>query len=301
MKTLKINLDMSSYSRVIIACATLFIMVSFAQAQKSESSIQLSFSKKTDNSRIVSALVMAKNKAGKFLPAQNAHVNFYIKKDKEQVLITKTNTNGAGKTSANLPKELAMDDDRYFTVTVKVENDEILEDAEEELHLKDIHVTLNLNPTDTSRTATAVVTETASDGTEKPIKDIAINFYVQRLFGVMPAAEEHSVSTNEKGEASFVYPKGIPGDTLGKITAVAMIEDNDTYGTVEAKNECAWGKPLLLDKDPFPRALWGAHAKWPMIILLCCLYGGVWFCYFFMFYQLRKIKKEGESELLIKN
>ena len=299
MKTIKLNSKRNNCPKWIIVCATLLLIVSFAQAQKSASSIQLSFSKKTDNSKIVSALVSGKNKAGKFFPTQNAHVNFYLKKDGDLVLIKKTTTDAAGHTSAALPKELPLDAERYFGVTVKVENDEVLDDAEEELRLKDVHLSLKLNPQDTSRTATALVTETAADGTEKPVKDIAVNFYVQRLFGVMPAADEHSANTDDKGEASFSYPKGIPGDTVGKMTIVAMIEDNDTYGTVESKSPCTWGKIVPLDKDPFPRALWGSHAKWPMIILLSCLYGGVWFCYFFMFYQLRKIKKE--EQLTINN
>ena len=292
MKTLKTKLKMSRFSNWIFGCAILFVGISSTQAQKSASSIQLSFSKKTDNSQIVSALVSGKNKDGKFLPAQNAHVNFYIKKDKDLVLVSKTTTDGSGRTSATLPKDLPFDAEHYFGVTVKVENDEVLDDAEEELKLKDVHLSLKLNPQDTSRTATALVTETAADGSEKPVKDIAVNFYVQRLFGVMPAADEHSATTDDKGEAAFSYPKGIPGDTVGKMTVVAMIEDNDTYGTVETKSPCLWGKVVPLDKNPFPRALWGVHAKWPMIILLSCLYGGVWFCYFFMFYQLRKIKKE---------
>ena len=292
MKTFITKSKRNYFPNRISICAALLLTVSFAQAQKAVSSIQLSFSKKTDNSKIVSALVSGKNKEGKFLPAQNAHISFYIKKDKELVLVTKTTTNNAGRTNATLPKELPLDAERYFSVTVKIENDEVFEDAEEELRLKDVHLSLKLNPNDTSRTATAIVTETNADGAEQPVKEIPVNFYVQRLFGVMPAADEHSADTDDKGEAVFSYPKGIPGDTLGNMTVVAMIEDNDTYGTVECKSPCTWGKVVPLEKDPFPRAIWGAHAPWGMIITLSLLYGGVWFCYFFMFYQLRKIKKE---------
>lgn len=280
----------------IILSAVLFCGVSFAQTKKAESSIQLSFFKKADNSKTVSALVMGKNKDNKFLPAGNAHISFYAKKDKELVLLTKTITDGRGKTSATLPKDLPLDADRYFGITVKLENDSAYENSDEELRLKDINLAIKLNPNDTARIVTATVTETTADGTGKGVKDVPINFYVQRLFGNMPAAEDHTVNTNEKGEAVFTCPKGIPGDTAGNMTIVAMIDDNDTYGTVESKSPCKWGVVLPIDKDPFPRAIWGAKAQWGMIISLSILYGGVWASYIFMAFQLRKIKKE-ENEL----
>ena len=71
-----------------------------------------------------------------------------------------------------------------------------------------------------------------------------------------------------------------------------MIEDNDSYGTVESKSSTNWGVVVPLEKDPFPRAIWGAKAQWGMIITLTILYGGVWSSYIFMAFQLRKIKKE---------
>ena len=280
----------------IIACVVLFIGISFAQAQKSESSIQLSFSKKTDNSKIVKALVMGKNKKDKFIPAKNAHIGFYFQKDKELVLITRSCTDGGGKTSAILPKELPLDADRYFGITVKVENDDVYGNSEESLRLKDVNLTIKLDPHDTARVVTVTVTETGADGTEKAVKDVAINFYAQRLFGVMPAAEDHTVNTDENGIAVFSFPKSIKGDTAGNMTVVAMIEDNDTYGSVEIKSPTSWGVILSPEKDPFSRSMWGVKAPLPLIITLSTLFGGIWSTYFFMFLQLRKIKKEENNQ-----
>lgn len=287
---------MSRSSKWILACAGLFIAVSFAHAQKSESSIQLSFSKRTDNSKTVKALVMGKNKKDKFIPAKNAHVGFYFQKDKELILITRSCTDGGGKTSATLPKELPLDADRYFSITVKVENDDVYGNSEESLRLKDVNLTIKLDPHDTTRIVTATVMETGADGTEKAVKDIAINFYAQRLFGIMPAAEDHTVNTDEKGIAVFSFPKSIKGDTAGNMTVAAMIEDNDIYGTVESKSPTSWGVILSPEKDPFPRSMWGVKAPFPLIITLSILFGGIWFTYFFMFFQLRKIKKEENNQ-----
>lgn len=281
----------------IIFAAAIFCGVSFAQAQKSESSIQLSFLKKTDNSKVVSALVNAKNKDKKFIPARNAHISFYSKKEKELVLITKAITDGRGKTNAILPQDIFLDADHFFDIIVKVENDSLYENAEENLHLKDVNLTIKLNQHDTARIVTAIVSETGADGDTKAIKDVPVKFYVVRLFGKMPASDDNTVNTDEKGMAVFAFPTGIPGDTAGNITIAAMIEDNDTYGTVESTSSCDFGKIVPLEKDPFPRAIWGAHAQWGMIISLSILYGGVWSSYIFMAFQLRKIKKEEESTI----
>jgi hypothetical protein len=293
---------MNNLKTTIIAAAVLLLFrMETLQAQKAESSIQLSFIKKNDNSKLVSALVMGKNKNNKFLPAVKAHISFYISKEKELVLLSRTTTDGSGKTSVTLPKNLPLDADRFFDITVKLENDEAYEDADEQLHLKEVDLTTTLNQLDTARIVTATVTELTADGSVKAIKDVPVNFYVQRLFGNMPAAEDHTVNTDEKGSAVFIFPKNVPGDTVGNITIVSMIEGNDTYGTVESKKACMWGKAIPLEKDPFPRAMWAPRAPWALIITLTTLYGGVWSAFFFMFLQLRKIKKEGDLTVKINN
>src|ERR1035437_4115649 len=150
MNTMKIT--------IITLAIALFCGVSFAEAQKSESSIQLSFLKKADNSKIVSAFVMGKKEGGKFLPARNAHISFYVKNDKGLDLLTRTLTDGRGKTDVALPKDVPLDADGFFNVTVKLENDSVFEKSQEELKLKDVNLAMKLNQHDTARIITATVT-----------------------------------------------------------------------------------------------------------------------------------------------
>ncbi len=278
---------------IVLAFAVMFFSRTPAMAQeKKESSIEMAYFKKADLTKWAVAIVTAKNTDGKFIPAKNARVSFYIQDSNELQLLKNVYTDNKGKALVQLRKEMPLDTGRAFVVVAKIENDSLYEDANEKIRFKEANITIKLNPHDTSRTATAVVTETGKDGTEKPLKDIKVNFYVQRLFGSMPAAEDYSVNTDENGEAVFTYAKGIPGDTAGLLTVAARLDDNEQYGNVENKASTSWGTHLMVEKDPFPRALWEPYAPLPLILTISTLFGGVWLTYFFIFNQMRKIKND---------
>lgn len=281
-----------------IAITWLFCSITTAQNQsqaqgKREATIGLSYYKKADMSKTAVA-VIKKNEDGKFVFAKNARVNFYIIHDKQQQLLKSVHTDNYGQAVILLQKDLPLDDSLYFTIVAKIENDPLYEDAQEQIHYKDASLTLNMDPLDTAKLVTAKVMEKGKDGKEIPVIGAEVKFYVQRLFGFMPAAEENTITTDGKGEASFAFPKNISGDTAGVLTVAARMEDNEHFGNLENKATESWGIVLPIIKDPFPRALFEPHAPLPLVITISTLFGGVWLIYFFIFFQLRKIKKEGQ-------
>jgi 5-hydroxyisourate hydrolase-like protein (transthyretin family) len=278
---------------LIVAIASLFCGIITTKAQeKRESTIELTYYKKADMTKSAVALVTAKNNQGKFTPAKNARVSFYMQNKNEQQFLKNVYTDNKGKALIELQKEMPLDTGSAFIIVAKIENDSSYENAEEKIRFKEANINIKLYPHDTSRTATAVITEIGKDGKQIPVKDVKVNFYVQRLFGVMPATEEYTINSDENGEAVFSYPKSIPGDTAGLITIAVRMEDNEKYGNVENKANASWGTRLMVDKDPFPRALWEPYAPLPLVITISLLFGGVWITYFFVFYQMRKISKE---------
>ena len=260
--------------------------------EKSEATIGLSYYKKSDGTRTATALIKTKNKEHKFAPARNAKVNFYAAQEKTQKLLQSVNTNMKGEAILVIGKDFPLEEDKSFTIVAKIENDPLYEDAEEKVHLRDVNLTLSLNAADTGRLATARITEMDKDGNMVPVKGVELKFYVQRMFGTMPAGEGFTVSTDEKGEASFSFPKTIPGNSEGIITAMAKVEDNDQFGNIETGNSVKWGTVLAVDPNPFPRALWEPYAPLPLVLTICILFGGVWSTYAFIFIQIRKIKTE---------
>src|ERR1035437_8726987 len=172
-----------------IGLTGLFCTAAAAQGQpqaqgKSEATIGLSYSKKA-GSQTAAAIVKIK-KNGKFVPAKNARVNFYVLHDKEQQLLKSAGTDNKGQAVIDLPKGLPLDENQVSTIIAKIENDNLYENAEEQVHFKESNLTLSLNQADTSRNVTAKVTEIDKDGKEIPVKGAELKFYIQRLFGSMP-------------------------------------------------------------------------------------------------------------------
>ena len=282
---------------IVIIFTSLVCVISKAQDKtqvksKRETAIEMSYNKKSDMSKIAVALVTAKNAEGKFVPAKNVQVNFYAMHNKDEQLIKSANTNNKGEANIILPKDLPLNDSLYFNIIAKIENSNEFENVQEQMHFKEANLTFSLDSKDTNRLVIAKVTELSKDGKEMPVKGVELKFYVCRLFGTMPASEDNNITTDEKGEASFAYPKNIPGNTEGVITLVAKIEGNEKFGTVENRVAEPWGSVLAIIKEPFPRALWEPTAPLPLVITISSLFGGVWLVYFFLFYQLKKIKDE---------
>jgi hypothetical protein len=280
-----------------IAISGLFCGKTTAQDQsqlqgKSEATIELSYNKKADMSKTAVAVIKAKNNVGKFVSAKNARVNFYVIHDNRQQLLKSANTDNKGQAVIVLQNELPLDENHSFTIVAKIENDSLYEDAEEQVHYKDASLSINLDPDDTARLITAKVTEIGKDGKEEPVKGAEVKFYVQRLFGFMPASDDNTVETDDNGISYFTFPKTIAGDSAGVITIVARLEDSEQFGNVENKVAASWGTVLAIEKDPFPRALWEPYAPLPLVITISTLFGGVWCIYLFIWSQLRKIKKE---------
>lgn len=287
-----------------ISITCFFYNITVAQDQpkvpeKSEATIELSYFKREDSNKTVVAKI-TKLENGKYVFAKNARVNFYIMHDKEQQLLNSVITDNHGQAIIQLPKDLfiagqaafLLDDSLYFTIEAKIENDPLYEDAHEQIHYKDANLTFILDPKDTARLVTAKVMEAGRDGKEIPVTGAEVKFYVQRMFGFMPAAEENNITTDENGEASFAVPKTISGDTAGLITIGVRLEDNELFGNLENTTIQSWGTILPIDKNPFPRALFEPHAPLPLVITVSTLFGGIWVVYFFIFYQLKKIKEE---------
>jgi len=260
--------------------------------EKMNTSIQISFHKNSELSKMIAVKITAKTKDNKREPAQNAHVNFYAQNNVGQKNIGTCITNNEGKAEMVLSKDLPIDTGMSYHIVAKIENDEMYNNSDEEIHFKEANISVKLNATDTNRIVTATVMALGNDGKEKPVKDIAVKFYIKRMFGIMPAAEDNVLNTDENGIAAFNYPKEIPGGSTGSIIVIAKIEDNEVFGTVEANSEVKWGNVIASEKNPFPRALWEPYAPPSLILVFVILFGGVWSTYLYIFYNMFKIKKD---------
>ena len=130
-----------------------------------------------------------------------------------------------------------------------------------------------------------------------PVEDADVNFYVPRLFSDQLIGE----GSIRDGKCSIEFPENIAGDTIGNISLIARIEDHDNYGNVEREiKDFRWGSTQPIEEDKSlmtieitipTRALWHTNAPLWMIVTLIILLTGVWSHYFYVIYQLFRMKK----------
>ena len=150
---------------------------------------------------------------------------------------------------------------------------------------------LTFSRKDTSKQVICKVWEKGKDGNQVPVNDLKIQFYVPRTFSLLKVGE----GTLSDGSATIDFPVTLPGDSLGGLTVVAKIEDNETYGNIEASGKINWGKPLLLEK-PVKRGLGDTNAPLWMVYTLIVLLSLVWFHYMYVVFTVFRIRYLGKKK-----
>ena len=126
---------------------------------------------------------------------------------------------------------------------------------------------------------------------DKPVKDVAVKFYVKRFFSNLPVGKE--VTTDENGVASVNFITQLPGDSLGNLTVIAKIDEDETVGTLESIGTVKWGKEMEKEDMESSRSFSASrsHAPIPLIIAANVIIFGVWATLLYVVYSLVRIKK----------
>ena len=114
--------------------------------------------------------------------------------------------------------------------------------------------------------------------------------FVKRYFGSLQIGQ--AVKINDKGIATFDFPKNIPGDKTGIIELEARIND-DVYGEIILSKKLKIGiptnKPALNEK----RAIWNIQSKAPIWLLFTyfSIVAGVWLTIGYIVFNIYRIKQ----------
>lgn len=128
-----------------------------------------------------------------------------------------------------------------------------------------------------------------STGSETPVKETDLGIFVKRLFNPLRLGEG---KTDEAGEATIEIPNNLPGDAEGNIVLLAKIEENETYGNLEASVSQQWGTPVSNEVKELPRALWSPHPPIWMLVTFIVLMTAVWGHYIVIIFELFRLRKE---------
>lgn len=162
-----------------------------------------------------------------------------------------------------------------------------MEAAEEEITFKRARLEITPVKGDSLNSVTVKLLDLSS-GTPVPVDSVTVGVFVHRLFYPLKVGE----GTIENGEASVEVPDKLPGDAKGNITLMAKLDENETFGNLEASTTQAWGVPVSDKLTELPRALWSAHPPLWMIITFAILVTAVWGHYIVIIYELFRLRKE---------
>lgn len=277
--------------------ALMFSFTSIAQ-ENDASNFRMMFNFKTvkqdDNSRLLEVSFIARNKKDRKdkIPVVDTEIKFYNTLNEKEVLLGTSTTSQEGIAQLILPEShnYLVDENGYINLIAKFEGTDALDEEEEELSVKDLHLELNLEEIDSVKTVIIKAFTIDSLGVETPVEEADIIVSVQGMLSKMKIKENYI----EDGEFKFEFPTDLPGNENGDITVFSIIEDNDDFGNVFQKKTVNWGTFNKQVKEEGNK-LWSEAAPMWMYIVLTILLLGVWANYVYTILNLFKIKKKEKN------
>lgn len=275
------------------ACLSLLLsLAAFAQEEATAEAvsplIEFSSIQKSDGTITLTASVKAKIK-GSLTKLAEMPLSFLSVTDSAETTLGQTMTSGNGTGSVNFASDkAAADREGKLHFKVMVAGNPQVEAGEEVLEIKKAKLTLEPFIED-SVTNVRLKLSDLSTGTAAPLPETGLNLYVKRTFSNLKVGEG---TTDENGEAVVEVPVKLPGDAKGNLHLIARLDENETYGTVEASVSQAWGVPVSDEVKELPRALWSTHPPIWMLITFSVLMTAVWGHYIVIIFELFRLRNE---------
>jgi hypothetical protein len=255
-------------------------LVEFTSVQRNDNSVDLKASVKAKINGTLSKL-------------QNLKIEFYSGADSVAKKVGEAVTDKNGVALINCkPDQLITDGDGKLNFKTSFAGQDSIESAEEVLAIKRARLEITPIKEDSLLTVKLKLVDLGT-GTETAVPETDLGVFVKRLFSGLKLGEG---KTDENGEVTIEIPNKLPGDAKGNVTLLAKLEDNETYGNLEASVVQQWGTPVSYELKELPRALWSPHPPLWMLITFIILMSAVWGHYLVIIIQLIRLRKE-EPEL----
>lgn len=143
--------------------------------------------------------------------------------------------------------------------------------------------------------STRVIKATVFNGDSIMIETNVL-FSITRLFMPLPLGK--AVATDENGEARVVFPQNLPGDSLGKVTVIAQLEDDESVvNTIVV----SWGnKKVKVSAEDRSLASSRSNAPIYLIIVANLIIFSIWgimgYIAFLVFFRMKKFGNNQELE-----
>ena len=281
------------YSALTIALTLLVTGICIAQVEKPELILGLSYYNDNNHVQYLKANTKAKID-GKFKQISGIPVSFYISSESPANLLGKGTTNDNGMVGLSIP---ATAKDEWN----KSPKQSFLAVADSSGLYSGVTTTLDLTKAriklDTAGDKKIIAVLVEQNGTEWiPVKGVDMKIAVKRLGGDLNVTETPTVTTDSLGEASADFKLlTLPGDVSGNLVLIARVEDNDLFGNLSTERTVPWGTPSNYVSDYNNRSLFARAGRSPLWLLwmASAITLSVWLVIFYLFFQIRKLKKLG--------
>lgn len=288
------------YSTIFLAMIMAVIIPSIGLAQEKtdssklvqESKITFSYVCTSNDSVSLNANLFIKKENGDPYGLMNATIDFFCTQDDKLIPLGTIVTDQDGSALLNVAiGKLHPDKDGMISYLVKFAGTPKYTAVSATFNAEPAKLKISFNVQDSIRYLNIIATRKDAKDQEVALSKETVILYVPRLFSLLKIGE---ISLDDEGKASFEFPNGIVGDTLGNLKIIAKIEENDKYGFVQGTNSINWGVPKQYYKAEVPsRELWTPIAPLWMIITLIIMLAGVWAHYVYAVWELFMIKVEG--------
>jgi hypothetical protein len=243
---------------------------------------------KNDNSVDLKTSVKAKIN-GTLIKLTGLKIEFTIGADSTAKILGEAVTDSKGVAIFTCkPDQLTTDKEGKLNFKASFAGKDSLESAEEMIVVKRGRLEITPVKEDSLLTVKVKLVDLSS-GTEMPVDSTTLGVYVKRLFSALKLGEG---TTDATGETTVEIPNDLPGDAKGNLTLLARLDENETYGNMEASVVQQWGTPVSDEVKELPRALWSSHPPIWMLITFVVLMSTVWGHYLVIIIQLFRLRKE---------
>jgi hypothetical protein len=286
---------MKEFKYSALTCVFIFLATGVSLAQVEKNKLILGLSYFNDNNKLQYLKANTKAKIdGRFTPVAGTDVRFYISADSPAHLLGTAKTDNKGDAALMIPPSAKDEWNKSpkQTFLAVVDSSGLYSAVTTSIDLTKARIKL-----DTAEDKKIVATLVEQKGAKwVPVKGIDMKIAVKRLGGDLNVNDDPTFTTDSLGVASADFKhSNLPGDSSGNLILIASVEDNDIYGNLTTEKSVPWGTPSIYESNYNSRSLFARAGRPPLWLLWMAssITLLVWSIIFYLFFQIRKLKKLG--------
>lgn len=233
----------------------------------------------------------------RYQPVEGVKVNFYHSEVSEENFLGASDSDLEGFASLIFPDNFKtwFDTSSVMTYHAIVSDDPNYDDKDDDIDITKSIVEISLDEGE-EREVEITINKFDEEGNQIPAEEVDVQIFVKRTFGRLEIGS--GFETDEDGKFTTDFPSDIPGDSLGRLTIVAFVEDDRDLGYLNFEKEADWGVITLDNNEEFEkRTLWASRDKAPFWLLIFpnLIILGIWGTMVYLLWLIYRINKLGKS------